>query len=41
MLIQAAQLAAGLALLALQLLALWGTVEAGYWIYCKVRGRKY
>jgi hypothetical protein len=29
MLIQAAQLAAGLALLALQLLALWGAVEAG------------
>ena len=35
------QLLAGLGLLALQGVALWLTVEAGWWIYCKVTGKEY
>lgn len=41
MVIQAGQLAAGLAVLALQLIALWAIIEGTHWIYCKVRGVKY
>lgn len=41
MILQAGQLLAGLALLALQGVALWGAVEGIYWIYCKATGRKY
>ena len=41
MILQAGQLLAGLALLALQGVALWLVVEAGYWIYCKATGRTY
>jgi hypothetical protein len=41
MLIQAGQLLAGFALIAVQVLALWGAVEAVHWIYCKARGRSY
>jgi hypothetical protein len=39
--LEAGQLLAGLALLALQGVALWLAVEAGYWIYCKATGRSY
>lgn len=41
MILYAGQMLAGLALLALQGVALWLAVEAGYWIYCKARGRIY
>lgn len=41
MLVEAGQLVAGVALIALQVLALWGAVELVYWIYCKARGRSY
>ena len=41
MILEAGQLLAGLALLALQGVALWLAVEAGYWIYCKATGRTY
>lgn len=39
--LQAGQMFTGLALLALQGVALWLVVEAVYWIYCKVRGVRY
>lgn len=41
MALQAGQMLAGLALLALQGVALWLVVEGVYWIYCKVRGVQY
>ena len=41
MMIQAGQLIAGLAFLALQLIALWAIIEGAHFIYCKVRGVKY
>jgi hypothetical protein len=41
MALQAGQMLAGLALLALQGVALWLVVEGIYWIYCKARGRSY
>jgi hypothetical protein len=41
MALQAGQMLAGLALLALQGVALWLVVEGVYWIYCKVRGVRY
>ena len=41
MMIQVMQLFAGLALLALEGIALWGAVEGIYWIYCKATGRRY
>jgi hypothetical protein len=41
MLIRIAELAGGLAGLALQLIALWAIIEGAHWIYCKVRGVKY
>ena len=31
----------GLGLLALQGVALWLTIEAVYWIYCKLNGKEY
>ena len=41
MILYAGQMLAGLALLALQGVALWLAVEGIYWIYCKARGRSY
>ena len=41
MILYAGQLLAGLALLALQGVALWGAVEGIYWIFCKATGRRY
>ena len=41
MVLYAGQLLAGLALLALEGIALWGAVEGIYWIYCKATGRRY
>ncbi len=41
MILEMGQMFVGLALLALQGLALWGAVEAVYWIYCKAKGVKY
>jgi hypothetical protein len=41
MALQAGQMLAGLALLALQGVALWLVVEGVFWIYCKVRGVRY
>jgi len=37
----AGQMLAGLALLALQGVALWLAVEAVHWIFCKATGRRY
>lgn len=31
----------GLAFLALQGVALWLAIEAGYWIYCKITKKEY
>ena len=41
MILYAGQMLAGLALLALQGVALWLVVEGVFWIYCKVRGVRY
>lgn len=41
MALEAGQLLAGLALIGVQVLALWGAVELVYWIYCKAKGRSY
>lgn len=37
----AGQVVAGLAFLAVQGVALWLVIEAGYWLYCKARGIQY
>lgn len=41
MAIQAVQLIAGLAVLALEGLIIWGAVEGAHFLYCKATGRKY
>lgn len=41
MILEMGQLFAGIALFALQGVALWLMVEGIYWIYCKVRGVRY
>ena len=41
MIVYAGQMLVGLALLALQGVALWGAVEGIYWIYCKATRRTY
>jgi hypothetical protein len=41
MALEAGQLLAGFALIAVQVLALWGVIELSFWIYCKAKGRNY
>lgn len=41
MVLYTGQVVAGLAFLALQGVALWLAIEAGYWIYCKITKKEY
>ena len=41
MVLYTGQVVAGLAFLALQGVALWLVIEAGYWIYCKITEKEY